>query len=111
MRISCSISFVVSRVIPFGCFMVRSGNIGACGFQLAPKNLRLPLIQLENHPVEAPVCINILQSYGVVLLVGEQADDSAASVWRRGFCQHQRHTADLPILLAEVDVLNETNGY
>src|SRR5436305_11497026 len=69
------------------------------------------LRQLENRPVESSVGIDILQSYGVVFLVREQADYSPAPVWRRGFCEHHRNTAHLLILLAESKLLDGTNRY
>ena len=76
--------------------------------QFAHKNLSFALVQLENRIMQTFISIQILQRYGVVL-VSEQADDSAASVWRRAFSHHHRFSAHLFVLLAGGEVLDGTH--
>ena len=51
--------------------------------------------------MNSSLTICIFQGYGVVLFVGEEADDAAASVGSRYLANLHRQTADLFAFLAE----------
>ncbi len=52
------------------------------------------------------ISVHIFQSQDVVLLVGEETDDSATTEWSRRLAQCHRQAADLLTLRAQKDIPN-----
>jgi hypothetical protein len=52
------------------------------------------------------ISVHIFQSQGVVLLVGEETDDSATTEWSRRLAQCHRQAADLLALRTQKDISN-----
>ena len=55
-------------------------------YQFTPYKLALSFCQLKNRAMTSLISVDILQSQGVILLVGKETDNSATAEWSRRLC-------------------------
>jgi hypothetical protein len=86
--------------------LIAVADVRTHGRQLVPEKLPLPPAELEDGSVNASIVGNIFQSKGVVLLVGEKANDSASAERDCSLTQSHRKTANLLTFVAKKNILD-----
>src|SRR5579864_7689960 len=90
----------------FGRLILVGADSHAPSYQFTLYQLALSFCQLKDRTVNSLISVHILQRQGVVLLVGEETDDSATPKWSRRLAQCHRQAADLLTLPAQKDIPN-----
>jgi len=83
----------------------------AVSYQVILDSLSFSFLQLEDRTVNSSISVHIFQGQGVVLLVGEETDDSATTKWSCSLAQCHWQAADLLALRTQKNIPNRTDLY